>query len=150
MTQVIRAPTIVGRFALWPARVYFGSSPQFFVLPQFDLLGYAAMASFDQFLDDFYSKPRTLEAQLLATNAMVIQDACAVSIPALANILSLDCQKMISYFVGNTPATCRCGLPLSNLNSLRGLVHTLNDRCGRHRSEATAMVAAGRTFTPCI
>ena len=60
--------------------------------------------SFDEHLRDFFSTPRTIEAQLLAPKAKVIQDTCAVMIPALARALSTDCQHMISHFAGNTPA----------------------------------------------
>ena len=59
------------------------------------------MTSFDQHLREFFSTPRTLEAKLLAPKAKVIQEACAVMIPALAKVLSTDCQHMISHFVGN-------------------------------------------------
>ena len=74
------------------------------------------MPSFDQYLNEFFSTPRTLEAQLLAPNAKSIQDICNVLIPALESNKegkrwskwSPSIQKIISQFAGNTPA----GVPL--------------------------------------
>jgi len=70
------------------------------------------MPSFDQYLDEFFSKPRTLEAQLFTPNARVVEDMCAVKIPALrrrySDVVPVALQKMISQFAGNTPA----GVPL--------------------------------------
>ena len=66
------------------------------------------MTSFDAHLREFFSKPRTLQAQLYEPAAKEIQDVCAIVIPALARVLSADCQKLISHMVGNTPA----GVPL--------------------------------------
>ena len=67
------------------------------------------MPSFDQHLREFFSKPRTLEAQLLAPNAEAIQAVCTATIPAFAKVLApTECQELISQFAGNTPA----GVPL--------------------------------------
>jgi len=74
------------------------------------------MPSFDQHLREFFSKPRTLEAQLLAPNAKAILAICDVLIPALESNRegkrwskwSPSIQKIISQFAGNTPA----GVPL--------------------------------------
>ena len=67
------------------------------------------MPSFDQHLREFFSKPRTLEAQLLAPNAEAIQAVCTATIPALAKVVApTECQELISQFAGNTPA----GVPL--------------------------------------
>ena len=66
------------------------------------------MPSFDQYLNEFFSKPRTLEAQLLAPNAEAIQAVCTATIPALAKVAPTECQELISQFAGNTPA----GVPL--------------------------------------
>jgi len=70
------------------------------------------MPSFDQHLREFFSKPRTMEAQLLTPKARVVEDMCAVKILAFlrrnSNVVPVDLQKMISHFAGNTPA----GVPL--------------------------------------
>jgi len=66
------------------------------------------MPSFDQYLGEFFSKPRTLEAQLLAPNAEAIQAVCTATIPAFAKVAPTECQELISQFAGNTPA----GVPL--------------------------------------
>ena len=67
------------------------------------------MPSFDQYLDEFFSTPRTLEAQLFTPKAKVIEDVCTVNIPALRrrnfDVVPVTLQKMISQFVGNTPAS---------------------------------------------
>jgi len=77
---------------------------------------YVAMPSFDEYLDEFFSTPRTLEAQLLAPNAEAILAICDQPIPALDSLKNLAgsskwprcAQKIISQFYGNTPA----GVPL--------------------------------------
>jgi len=74
------------------------------------------MPSFDQHLREFFSKPRTLEAQLLAPKAEAILAICDQPIPALDSLKTLAgsskwprcAQKIISQFYGNTPA----GVPL--------------------------------------
>ena len=74
------------------------------------------MSSFDQYLGEFFSKPRTLEAQLLAPKAEAILAICDVLVPALesskdshgSSKWSPPIQKIISQFAGNTPA----GVPL--------------------------------------
>ena len=58
--------------------------------------------SFDEHLRQFFSKPRTLQAQLYEPAAKEIQDVCAIVIPALAKCLSAGCQKLISHMAGNT------------------------------------------------
>jgi len=67
------------------------------------------MPSFDQHLREFFSKPRTMEAQLLTPKARVVEDMCAVKILAFlrrnSDVVPVALQKMISHFVGNTPAS---------------------------------------------
>jgi len=67
------------------------------------------MPSFDQHLREVFSKPRTMEAQLLTPKARVVEDMCAVKILAFlrrnSDVVPVALQKMISHFVGNTPAS---------------------------------------------